>query len=58
MLIKEINTNNIEIKRLKQEINLHKSQKQALKIVLREKQTMIEELNNSVVQVQIKKKKV
>lgn len=37
VLIKEINTNNIEIKRLREEVNLHKSEKEALKMVLREK---------------------
>jgi exonuclease VII large subunit len=58
VLIKEINSNNIELKRLKEEIHLHKSEKEMLKIVLKEKEAVIEHLNASVLQVEAKRKKI
>jgi chromosome segregation ATPase len=58
VLITEINTNNIELKKLKEEVNLHKSEKEALKIILREKENMVEHLNSSIAQVEIKRKKI
>ena len=47
LLIKEINKNTIEIKRLREELALYKSAKETLNLMLKEKEATIEELKES-----------